>query len=88
MMGIEIDCHEKGFEHPILTERLFSLVFFQVRKSFFNDLNINNNVSIVDLLYQQFYTGSDTYPTSEEQDFMRNLFTSEAFVKHEFRYHR
>ena len=72
-------------------QHLFEFVFvyiFQVRKSFFNDLNINNNVSIVDLLYQQFYTGSDTYPTSEEQDFMRNLFTSEAFVKHEFRYHR
>ena len=43
---------------------------------------------MVDLLYQQFYTGSDTYPTPEEQEFMRNLFTSETFVKHEFRYHR
>jgi hypothetical protein len=50
--------------------------FFQVRKSFFNDLNINNNVTIVDLLYQQFYTGSETYPTPEEQEFMKSLFTS------------
>ena len=35
-------------------QHLFEFVFvyiFQVRKSFFNDLNINNNVSIVDLLY-------------------------------------
>ena len=64
------------------------LLLLQVRKSFFNDLDINNNLTIVDLLYQQFYTGSDTYPTPEEQEFMRNLFTSETFVKHEFRYHR
>ena len=35
MMGIEIDCHEKGFEHPILTERLFSLVFFSGSKVIF-----------------------------------------------------
>ena len=45
-------------------------------------------MTIVDLLYEQFYTGSDTYPTPEEQEFMRSLFTSETFVKNEFRYHR
>ena len=63
-------------------------LFFKVRKSFFNDLNINNNVSIVDLLYQQFYTGSDTHPTEEEQEFMRTLFTSETYVKSELKYVR
>lgn len=67
---------------------LHRLSFLQVRKSFFNDLKINNNVSVVDLLYQQFYTGSDTKPSEEEQAFMQNLFTSETFVKHEFRYYR
>lgn len=48
----------------------------QVRKSFFNDLNINNNVSVVDLLYEQFYTGSDDEPDEEKEDFMRELFRS------------
>ena len=60
----------------------------QVRKSFFNDLNINNDISIVDLLYQQFYTGSDTNATEEEQEFMRKLFTSETYVKSELKYAR
>lgn len=67
---------------------IYCTLIIKVRKSFFNDLNINNNVTIVDLLYQQFYTGSDTYPTLEEQEFMRTLFTSETFVQNEFRYHR
>jgi len=30
----------------------------------------------VDLLYQQFYTGSEHLPSDEEQDFMKSLFTS------------
>ena len=64
------------------------MVFLQVRKSFFNDLNINNDISIVDLLYQQFYTGSDTNATEEEQEFMRKLFTSETYVKSELKYAR
>ena len=59
----------------------------QVRKSFFNDLNINDNVSVVDLLYEQFYSGSDTEPTPQEETLMKNLFRSEVYVKHEYRYH-
>jgi hypothetical protein len=39
-------------------------------------LDINNNVTVVDLLYQQFYAGSETFPTLEEQEFMKSLFTS------------
>ena len=65
-----------------------NILLFQVRKSFFSELNINNNMTIVDLLYQQFYSGSQSYPTEEEQEFMRTLFTSETFVKNEFRYHK
>jgi len=33
-------------------------------------------VTIVDLLYQQFYTGSEHEPSEEEQEFMKSLFTS------------
>lgn len=58
----------------------------QVRKSFFNDLNIDSNVSIVDLLYQQFYTGSEKEPSEAERDFMLRLFRSEIYVKSEYRY--
>lgn len=60
----------------------------QVRKSFFNDLDIDNNVSVVDLLYQQFYTGSEHEPLPDEKEFMKSLFKSETYVKNEFRYHR
>ena len=70
------------------TSCIFSVtrnISFQVRKSFFNELDINNNVSVVDLLYEQFYTGSADVPTEEQQEFMRNLFRSENYVKSEFR---
>ncbi|TRY72690.1 hypothetical protein TCAL_05397 [Tigriopus californicus] len=60
----------------------------QVRKSFFNDLDIDNNVSVVDLLYEQFYTGSEHEPLPDEKEFMKSLFKSETYVKNEFRYHR
>merc|ERR1712051_1139928 len=40
----------------------------QDRKSFFNDINIHNNVTLVDLLYQQFYSGSKFPPTMEKQE--------------------
>ena len=66
---------------------LLLIIYFQVRKSFFSELNINDNATVVDLLYQQFYTGSDNLPTSEEQEFMKNLFTSETYVKNEYRYY-
>ena len=45
-------------------------------------------MSVVDLLYQQFYSGSSTPPSEEERQFMKKLFRSEAYVKNEFRYHR
>ncbi len=57
-----------------------------MRKSFFNDLDINNNVSIVDLLYEQFYTGSEEEPTQSEKEFMKTLFRSEKFVRSEYTY--
>ena len=83
-------CNINQVSESIERKKLFwnRALFFKVRKSFFNDLNINNNVSIVDLLYQQFYTGSDTHPTEEEQEFMRTLFTSETYVKSELKYVR
>ena len=42
----------------------------------------------MDLLYEQFYTGSIKEPTEEEQEFMRTLFTSETYVKSELKYVR
>ena len=63
-------------------------IFPKVRKSFFNDINIHNNVTLVDLLYQQFYSGSKYPPTLENQETIRRLFTSEPYVKSEYQYHR
>ena len=62
--------------------------FFKVRKSFFKDINIHNNEALVDILYQQFYSGSKIPPTPESLETIRRLFTSEPYVKSEYRYHR
>ena len=62
--------------------------FFKVRKSFFKDINIHNNEALVDVLYQQFYSGSKIPPTPESLETIRRLFTSEPYVKSEYRYHR
>ena len=62
--------------------------FFKVRKSFFKDINIHNNEALVDILYQQFYSGSKIPPTPESLETIRRLFTSEPYVKSEYQYHR
>ena len=67
---------------------MHSFILHKVRKSFFNDINIHNNVTLVDLLYQQFYSGSNNLPTLEKQETIRRLFTSEPYVKSEYQYHR
>ena len=41
---------------------------------------------MVDLLYQQFYSGSKYPPTLEEEESMRRLFTSEPYVKWHYLY--
>ncbi len=65
------------------------LVFcIYVRKCCLTDLDIDGNVTVVDLLYQQFYTGRGEEPTEGERDFMRRLFRSETYVKNEYRYYR
>ena len=83
----------------LITCRIFSWVkleslcilhffFLQVRKSFFKDINIHNNEALVDILYQQFYSGSKDPPTPENLETIRRLFTSEPYVKSEYQYHR
>lgn len=42
----------------------------------------------MDLLYQQFYSGSKDSPSTEELESMRRLFTSEPYVKSEYQYYR
>jgi len=59
----------------------------QVRKSFFTELGINNNMEIIKLLYEQYYNGSDRVLTEKEEAYVKSLFTSEAYVKNEFHYH-
>ena len=42
----------------------------------------------MDILYQQFYSGSKDPPTPENLETIRRLFTSEPYVKSEYQYHR
>jgi len=48
-------------------------------------LDIDDNVTVVDMLYRHFYSGSDRKSTEEETSFMRKLFSSETYVKNEYR---
>ncbi|XP_023324842.1 uncharacterized protein LOC111698676 [Eurytemora carolleeae] len=58
-----------------------------IRKSFFTELGINNNLEVINLLYDQYYNGSSRNPTEQEKNYVKALFTSEAYVKNEFHYH-
>ena len=62
----------------------------QVRESFFLDMDLDprDNQSLIDLLYRQFYSGSDEKAQSEaDQDLVKNFLNSDKYVKAEFNYY-
>ena len=62
----------------------------QVRESFFLDMDLDPkaNQSLIELLYRQFYSGSDDKAQSEaDQDLIKNFLNSDKYVKAEFNYY-
>ena len=41
--------------------------FLQVRRSFLQELEVHNNWSVVDMLFREFYTGSDRDLAADER---------------------
>jgi hypothetical protein len=49
-------------------------------------LDVHNNRSVVELLFREFYTGSDVDPTPDERASLEGLFTSKLYVQKEIEY--
>ena len=60
--------------------------FFQVRRSFLEELGVHNNWTVVDMLFREFYTGSEDDLTEEERGILDALFSTEFYVKKEIEY--
>ena len=59
---------------------------FQVRRSFLEELGVHNNWTIVDILFREFYTGSDNDLTTDERSVLESLFTTKLYVHKEQEY--
>ena len=67
--------NSKNFEYQI-----------QVRRSFLEELGIHENWTIVDILFREFYTGSDHDLTEDEREILKSLFTTKFYVNLEQHY--
>ena len=62
------------------------LLYLQVRRSFLEELGVHENWTIVDMLFKEFYTGSDEDLTPEERQTLEELFESQFYVEREIEY--
>ena len=57
----------------------------QVRESFFLDMKLEStkpeSKQIIDLLYKQFYSGSQNATTGKDESIVKDFLTSENYVK-------
>lgn len=58
----------------------------QIRRSFLEELGVHNNWTIVDLIFREFYTGSDQDLTDQERDVLEGLFSTKLYVQKEIEY--
>ena len=61
-------------------------LFKQVRRSFLEELGIHNNWTVVDMIFREFYTGSDKDISPEERQILQSLFTTKSYVEREINY--
>ena len=70
-----------------MTYILIQICFIlQVRRSFLEELGIHNNWTVVDMIFREFYTGSDADLTPEEIRILQSLFTTQSYVQREIEY--
>ena len=63
-----------------------TFLFKQVRRSFLEELGIHNNWTVVEMIFREFYTGSDKDLSPEERRILQSLFTTQSYVKREIEY--
>ena len=49
---------------------------FQVRRSFLEELGVHENWTIVDMIFREFYTGSEEDLNDNERQILEDLFTT------------
>ena len=59
---------------------------FQIRRSFLEELGINKNWSVVDMIFREFYTGSDEDLSPSERGLLESMFSSQFYVEREIEY--
>ena len=59
---------------------------WQVRRSFLEELGIHNNWTVVDMIFREFYTGSDEDLSPEERKILESLFVTKFYVQREIEY--
>ena len=62
------------------------LYFFQVRRSFLEELGIHENWTVVDMIFREFYMGSDEDLTPSERQILTTLFETQFYVEREIEY--
>ena len=58
----------------------------QVRRSFLEELGIHENWTVVDMIFREFYMGSDEDLTPSERQILTTLFETQFYVEREIEY--
>ena len=69
-----------------LMKNLKCISMFQIRRSFLEELGINKNWSVVDMIFREFYTGSDEDLSPSERGLLESMFSTQAYVEREIEY--
>ena len=69
-----------------LMKNLKCISMFQIRRSFLEELGINKNWSVVDMIFREFYTGSDEDLSPSERGLLESMFSSQFYVEREIEY--
>ena len=82
---------KKEFQFPSFSifhmHGIFSFIFFsQIRRSFLEELGIHKNWSVVDMIFREFYTGSDEDLSETERKLLEAMFSSKSYVQREIEY--
>ena len=71
----------------LLWSKKFQIIFFfQVRRSFLEELGIHENWTVVDMIFREFYMGSDEDLTPSERQILTTLFETQFYVEREIEY--
>ena len=73
-------------QHFSYAWNFFIPFFSQIRRSFLEELGIHKNWSVVDMIFREFYTGSDEDLSETERKLLEAMFSSKSYVQREIEY--